>query len=320
MLLLALVVGIAVLVKSADAFVTGAASVAGHFGMPPLLIGMIVVGFGTSMPELVVSVMSATEGAAGIALGNAWGSNIANIALILGVAALVKPVTVHSRVLRREIPVLALITVMAGAQVLDLRVGRVDGILLLTVFALLLGWSFRQQRRRAGDPLGTQSAQRAEVARPRGMIRSTLELSLGLAFLIAASRAVVWGAMGIARAFGVSDLLIGLTVVAVGTSLPELASSVAAARRGRDEIAFGNVVGSNLFNTLAVVGLAAVISPFHVSYLTRVRDLSVMLGLTLLLSVLGVARSGGTGRVSRAEGVLLLLVYGAYVTALAITA
>jgi cation:H+ antiporter len=152
------------------------------------------------------------------------------------------------------------------------------------------------------------------------MIRSTLELSLGLAFLIAASRAVVWGAMGIARAFGVSDLLIGLTVVAVGTSLPELASSVAAARRGRDEIAFGNVVGSNLFNTLAVVGLAAVISPFHVSYLTRVRDLPVMLGLTLLLSVLGVARSGGTGRVSRAEGVLLLLVYGAYVTALAITA
>ncbi|NBC28702.1 MAG: calcium/sodium antiporter, partial [Spirochaetes bacterium] len=207
--LVALAVGIVVLVKAADVFVTGAASTAARLGMSPMLIGMLIVGFGTSAPELVVSVISAVDGASGIALGNAWGSNIANIALILGAAALVRPIAVRSGVLRKELPVLVGVTVLAGVLVLDLRVSRIDAAVLCAAFLVFLAWSFMTQGGNTADPLATETAGLTEVKEASPVARSILSLTLGLLFLVASSRAIVWGAVGLAQAAGVTDLVIG---------------------------------------------------------------------------------------------------------------
>ncbi|NBF40423.1 MAG: calcium/sodium antiporter [Spirochaetes bacterium] len=313
---IALAVGIVALVLAANLFVDGAAATARHFGLSPLLIGMLIVGFGTSVPEMLVSALSALDGASGIALGNAWGSNITNIALILGVSAIVRPLAVHSRVLRTELPILLVATLATGVLILNLGIGRFDAAALLAAFLTFVLWSVLSQRRTVGDPLATEVAETANATRPRPIGRSVLYLVLGLALLILASRAIVWGAVGLARAAGVSDLMIGLTVVAVGTSLPELASSVAAARRGEDEIAFGNVIGSNLFNTLAVVGIAGAIRPIHVDRLAAVRDYPTMLFFTVMLFVVGFARRRRIGRVTRPEGMVLCTLYVAYIVLL----
>ena len=278
---------------------------------------MLIVGFGTSTPEMLVSAISALDGAPGIALGNAWGSNIANIALILGVTALVKPVGVQSRVIRTELPILLGVTVVAGVIVLDGALGRFDAVVLLTLFALFLFWSVRFQRVDTTDPLAVEAVREVPASAPeRSVWISVLVLGAGLALLVLGSRGVVWGAVGIARAAGISDLVIGLTVVAVGTSLPELASSVAAIRKGEDEIAFGNVVGSNLFNTLAVVGIAGLIAPFTVERVSIVRDLPVMAALTVLMLLFGIGRRGRQGRINRYEATVLCLAYVAYLAVL----
>ena len=313
LLSIALAVGIGVLVLAANLFVDGAAATARHFGLSPLLIGMLIVGFGTSVPEMLVSALSALDGASGIALGNAWGSNITNIALILGVSAVVRPITVRSGVLRTELPILLVVTLGAGAVVFGMGIGRLDATLLLIGFLAFVLWSVLSQGRKMDDPLATEVSETPAATRPRPFGLSVLYLVVGLALLIVASRAIVWGAVGLARAAGVSDLMIGLTVVAVGTSLPELASSVAAARRGEDEIAFGNVIGSNLFNTLAVVGIAGAIRPIHVDRLAAVRDYPTMLFLTVMLFVVGFARRGRIGRVTRPEGMVLCILYVAYI-------
>ncbi|MFP4375315.1 MAG: calcium/sodium antiporter [Spirochaetaceae bacterium] len=313
----ALVLGIAALVAAAQLFVDGAAAVARHFGISPLLIGMLIVGFGTSMPEMLVSALSALDGASGIALGNAWGSNITNIALILGVSAIVRPITVRSRVLRTELPILLVVTLATGVLVFDLGIGRLDATVLLVGFLGFLGWSVLPRGGEIDDAFAAEVAETATTAPARPIGRSVLHLVVGLALLILASRAIVWGAVGLARAAGVSDLMIGLTVVAVGTSLPELASSVAAARRGEDEIAFGNVIGSNLFNTLAVVGIAGAIRPINLDRAAAVRDYPTMLFFTAMLFVVGFARRGRIGRVTRVEGVVLCLLYLAYIALLA---
>jgi cation:H+ antiporter len=215
--------GLALLVWSADRFLAGSASIARHFRMPPLLIGMVIVGFGTSAPEMVVSALAALQGNPGIALGNAYGSNITNIALILGVTALISPIAVHSQVLRKELPILTVVTALATWQLWDGEITRFDAVVLLAVFAGLMAWTIWQGMRKKADPMGMEISLELEIhAMP--LRRAIFWLVAGLAMLIAGSRILVWGAVKIAHGFGVSDMIIGLTIVAVGTSLPELAA------------------------------------------------------------------------------------------------
>lgn len=314
---LAIVFGIALLVWSADRFVEGAAFIARHFGMPTLLIGMVIVGFGTSAPEMVISAISASQGNPGLALGNAYGSNITNIALILGLTALIKPIAIHSRVLRKELPILFAVTALAAWQVRDGDVTRVDAFILLSVFAVVMGWSIWQGLMKKEDALGGEIEQEL-VVHAMPIRRALFWLGAGLVLLIVSSRLVVWGAVEIARGFGVSDLIIGLTIVALGTSLPELASSLVAMRKGEHDIALGNVLGSNLFNTLAVVGIAGTIRPMVVGPEVFFRDILVMAILTVSLFVFGYGFSGpGRGRINRLEGAILLAGYLGYTAYLA---
>lgn len=307
---LAVAIGLTVLVWSAGKFVEGSAATAGYFGMPPLLIGMVVVGFGTSAPEMVVSALSATQGNPGLALGNAYGSNITNIALILGITALISPIAVHSQVMRKELPILTAVTALAAWQVWDRELTFVDALVLLGVFFLLLAWSIRQGMTQKNDALGTEVAEEMSH-RSMPLRNAVLWLIAGLLLLIVSSRILVWGAVELALGFGVSDLIIGLTIVAVGTSLPELASSVIAARKGEHDIALGNILGSNLFNTLAVVGIAGTISPMAVAPEVFYRDIAVMSALTLSLFILGYGFRG-PGRINRLEGGLLLACFVGY--------
>lgn len=306
----AIVSGLALLVWSADRFVDGSAAAARHFGMPPLLIGMIVVGFGTSAPEMMVSALSALQGNPGIALGNAYGSNITNIGLILGLTALFKPIAVHSQVLRKELPILAALTAVAAWQLWDGLITRPEAVMLLAVFAGLMTWTIVQGMRQQADALGEEMEDELD-ANPMPVRQAVFWLVLGLLLLVVSSRVLVWGAVEVAHMFGVSDLIIGLTIVAVGTSLPELASSLAAARKGEHDIALGNILGSNFFNTLAVVGIAGTISPMEAGPEVFSRDIMVMAALTLSLFVFGYGFRG-PGRLNRFEGAALLAGYVGY--------
>jgi cation:H+ antiporter len=308
--LAAIVSGLILLVWSAERFVSAASALAAHFGVPALLIGMVVIGFGTSAPEMTVSAISAATGNPGIALGNAYGSNITNIALILGLTALIRPVRVVSRVLRSELPLLIAATALAGIQLLDGTISRLDAFVLLGAFAALLGWSLWTARRRPTDALA-DDVDRELAARDAGPGRSLAWLVVGLAVLVASSRLLVWGAVNVAEQAGISDLVIGLTIVAVGTSLPELASSIVAARRGEHDLAFGNIIGSNLFNTLTVVGIAGAIRPLPVMPELVARDLPVVAGLTLVLLLFGYGFRGA-GRINRVEGGLLVAGFVGY--------
>ncbi|GJL72235.1 MAG: sodium:calcium antiporter [Nitrosomonas sp.] len=309
---LAIIFGLAILVWSADRFVEGSASIARHFGISPLLIGMVILGFGTSAPEMVVSALSAWQGNPGIALGNAYGSNITNIALILGLTALISPIAVHSKVLRKELPILTAITVLAGWQVWDGEITRTDAFVLLGVFSALMGWIIWQGIQKKTDTLSNEMEQEL-LAKTMPINRAVFWLVSGLVLLIASSRILVWGAVEIAQFFGVSDLIIGLTIIAIGTSLPELASSIIATRKGEHDIALGNVLGSNLFNTLAVVGIAGAIHPMPVEPEVLSRDILVMGVLTVSLFVIGYGFRG-PGRINRFEGGALLVCYIGYIS------
>ncbi|GLI32784.1 hypothetical protein DAMNIGENAA_02170 [Desulforhabdus amnigena] len=314
---IAVAFGLALLVWSADRFVEGSASTACHFGMPPLMIGMVIVGFGTSAPEMVVSALAASQGNPGIAVGNAYGSNITNIALILGLTALIRPIAVHSQVLRKELPILTTITALAAWQLWDGEISRIDAFVLLGAFGGLMAWSIWQGMQKKADALGREMEQELEV-HIMPIRRAIFWLVIGLIVLIVSSRILVWGAVEIAQGFGVSDLIIGLTIVAVGTSLPELASSIIATRKGEHDIALGNVLGSNLFNTLAVVGIAGMIHPITVGPEVFSRDILVMATLTVSLFVIGYGVHG-LGRINRFEGGALLLSYVGYTAYLAST-
>lgn len=309
---LTVAVGLVFLVWSADRFVEGSAAAARHFGMSPLLIGMVIVGFGTSAPEMVVSAFAALQGNPGIALGNAYGSNIANIGLILGLTSLISPIAVHSQVLRKELPLLTAVTALSAWQIWDGRISRIESLALLAVFAGLMGWTVRQGLRAKADALGSEMEHELEV-RSMPLNRAVFRLVSGLVLLIASSRLLVWGAVEIALGFGVSDLIIGLTIIAVGTSLPELASSLLALRKGEHDIALGNVLGSNMFNTLAVVGIAGSIEPMNVGPEVFYRDYLVMVALTVSLFLFGYGfRGSGLGRINRFEGAVLLTGYIGY--------
>ncbi|MBP0048263.1 calcium/sodium antiporter [Marinobacterium sp. AK62] len=312
MAILAVIAGLAVLVWSADRFIDGAAATARHAGMPPLLIGMVIIGFGTSAPEMVVSAFASIQGNPNLALGNGYGSNIANIALILGITALLSPIAVHSQILRKELPVLTAFTLLAGFQLLDGEISRAEAFILLAVFLMMMGWSIFQGMRQRTDALGTDVEHDMEGEPEMPLGKAVFWLLLGLVLLVASSRVLVWGAVDIASAMGVSDLVIGLTVVAIGTSLPELASSIIAVRKNEHDLALGNVIGSNMFNTLAVVGIAGAIQPMTVSPEALYRDWVIMAGLTVSLFVLGYGFRGHQGRINRAEGALLLSVFVGY--------
>ncbi|MBN1879553.1 calcium/sodium antiporter [bacterium] len=309
--ILAIVGGLAVLVWSADRFVDGSAAVARYFGLSPLLIGMVVVGFGTSVPEMLVSAFASYQGNPGIALGNAYGSNITNIALILGLTAMLKPITVQSRVLKKELPILTAVTAIAAYQLWNGIISRMDAFILLGVFAVLMVWSLRQNRSMISDAFGTEMEKELK-AQALGVRKAVFRLITGLIFLIVSSRMLVWGAVEIAQHFGVSDLIIGLTIVALGTSLPELASSLSAALKGEHDIALGNILGSNLFNTLVVVGIAGIIRPMEILPDVMTRDIPVMTGLTVSLFLFGYGFKGRQGRINRVEGSVLFLAFLLY--------
>lgn len=315
--LLAVILGLAVLVWSADRFVEGSASTARHFGMPSLLIGMVVVGFGTSAPEMVVSALAALQGNPGIALGNAYGSNITNIALILGITALICPITIHSQVLRKELPVLTAVTGIAVYQLWDGELSRIDAAMLIAIFCMLMGWTIRQGLKQCSDAFANEMENEL-IQHTMPVRKAVFWMLTGLVLLIISSRFLVWGAVAIAQQLGISDLVIGLTIVAIGTSLPELASSVIAARKGEDDIAVGNIVGSNLFNTLIVVGIAGSISPLQTSPDILSRDMLVMTILTISLFIFGFGMKRKR-TISRSGGLALLSSFIGYTSYLLVT-
>ncbi len=308
----AIVIGLALLVWSADRFVLGASATARDLGVSPLLIGLVIVGFGTSAPEMLIAAFAAWQSNPGLGIGNAVGSNIANIALILGGAALLRPLVTGSQLLSRELPLLILATILAIALMADQMLGRFEGMILLLALAAALGVLVRQAmiERNASDPLAAEITSQIPTDMP---LRDAVKwLLIGLVLLLVSSRMLVWGGVNIAEALGISDLVIGLTVVAIGTSLPELAAAIASALKGEHDLILGNVIGSNLFNTLAVLGLPAMIAPGLVPPEVLTRDLPVMAALTLLLVLIALHRPGGQGRINRFEGLLLVSCFLAY--------
>lgn len=308
-----LLAGIALLSYSADLFVDGAARLARKCGLSPFFVGMVVIGFGTSMPELVVSLLSSASGNGAIALGNAYGSNICNIALILGLTAVLSPIAVEGRILKRDAPMLLAATLLGGGLLVDGTVSLLDGLAMAAVFSAMMVCTYLCDRNAASSQ--SQTEERASKA------KLLVRLLLGLALLAGSSKLLVGCAASLARAMGVPELVIGLTVIAVGTSLPELASSIAAIRKKEDSIAVGNIVGSNLFNTLFVVGAAAMARPIGdlnaVSAVLK-RDLPTALALTILLLFFALPQKrGGAAFVGRGKGLVLLLAYGAYLVWLA---
>lgn len=308
---LAVVVGLVLLIWSADRFIDGAAATSRWLGLSPLLIGMLVIGFGTSAPEMMVSVLAALQGSPELAVGNAYGSNIANIGLVLGCVALIAPLAVQSSVIRKEMPVLLIVTVLTGVILLDGFVARWEATIILLILGSFMILSILQSRAQKNDAL-TGDVSEALESRPMSRGMALLWTLVGLVVLIASSRLLVWGAVSIATAFGVSELVIGLTVVAIGTSLPELASSLSALRRNEHDMVLGNVVGSNLFNTLGVVGLAGVITPIEAGPDVLTRDWIVMTLMTLLMMGFAFFRHGRPRRIGRMEGGVLLTMFVAY--------
>ena len=314
----AVIVGFIAVVWGADRFVYGAAGLASNLGVSRLVIGLTIVSFGTSAPEMLVSGMAAAAGSREMGIGNAIGSNITNITLVLGAAALVEPLRVHSRLLMREIPVLFLSMSVAWFFLLDGELSRTEGVILLLGMFVLIGWIAAQGRKQRVADSGVPALAAANGDIPESLITSkaVLVLSFGLIVLLAGSRALVWGAVGIAHDLGVSELVIGLSVVALGTSLPELAASVAAARRGEDDIAVGNVVGSNMFNLLGVLALPGIIAPGAVSRTIVTRDFPIMVGVTLLLLLMAANKQNHIGR---KRGATLILVFIGYFVMLFLT-
>jgi len=303
--------GLFLLFRSAEYFVGSSASLARYLGMSPLLIGMIIIGFGTSLPEMLVSVQSVLGGNTGIALGNAYGSNIANIGLIIGLTAVISPITVHSGILKRELPFLAIITFLTVYFIRDLIVNRSEALILLVIFFITLGWTIIQGKKKSSDSLYADMEQEFPIV-TQNIRQTILQIFLSLLVLILSSRMLVRGAVEIAQKLGVSDLFIGLTIVAVGTSLPEMASSIMAVRKGEHDLALGNILGSNLFNTLAVVGLAGIIHPMYADRNVLYRDMPVMGLLTLMLFIMSYG-FGKPGRINRFEGIILITSYLAYI-------
>lgn len=305
-----LIAGFLILIYAADRFVIGTAAIARNLGISPLIIGLTIVGFGTSAPEILISVIAASEGNSGLAVGNAIGSNIANIGLILGFTAVVAPITIQSAMLRREMPLLLATNIGCFVLILNGGLSRLDGFLMLSCLAAFLFWLVKTARENRGpDPLGDELEQ--EIPRDMPTATACFWAVAGLAGLLASSKLLVWAGVNLAQLFGISDLVIGLTIVALGTSLPELAASVASILKHEDDIAIGNVIGSNMYNLLAVLALPGIIAPGDLDPSVLSRDFPWMIGFTITLFVVGFSLKS-EGRINRLEGGILIGGYGLY--------
>ena len=306
----AVLLGLALLVWGSERFVFGASATARNFGVSPLLIGLTIVGAGTSAPEVMVSVTATLHGNPGVAIGNALGSNIANVGLVLGVTALVRAVMVRSKVFHLEFPLMFAVIGLAWFLLGDGVLDQSDGVILGLAFILLLSFMVViATRARRSDPLRQEFTEGIPVG--VSTAKALLWLAVGLVALLLGSQSIVWGAVSIARSFGVSDLLIGLTVIAVGTSLPELAASITSVLKNEPDIAVGNVIGSNMFNLLPVLALPGLIAPTMVPPEALQRDFPVMLTMSVALLVMAWGFRG-VGRIARWEGGVLLLAFISY--------
>lgn len=311
----AILVGFIILIKSADLFIGGAAAIASNMGLSPIIIGLTIVSIGTSAPEILVSVTAAMTDAGELAIGNAIGSNIANIGLVLGATLIIVPMTVQPGCMRRELPALLMVTLGTALLILDGVLSRVDGLIMLAALSIIM---IQMVRSEETDPELLQEVSSITAA-PIRRGKAWLNFFLGLLLLIASSRLLVWGATDVAEQLGVSQLVIGLTVVAIGTSLPELAATLAGALRGHTDIAVGNIIGSNLFNLLAVMAIPGLVTPEVLDSMVLYRDYLTMSAMTVLLAAAiflsrGRRKSGGGGQayLGRSVGVLLLSVYALY--------
>lgn len=311
-----IIIGLGLLVWGAERFVHGAAAIAKNFGVSPLIIGLTIVGIGTSAPEILISIIAAYQGNPALAVGNALGSNIANIALVLGITAIVMPLAVKSETLRREYPVMFAVMLLALVLVVDYHLGHLDGLILISGLFVMLYWMIKQSRKHKRDPMEQEFDQEIPDISNKSAF---LWFIIGLTLLIISSRGLVWGSINIATAMGISDLIIGLTIVAIGTSLPELAASVMSALKKEHDIAVGNIIGSNMFNMLVVFGIPGLVAPHTLDASVLERDFPVMIGLSIALFIMAYGFKK-EGRINRFEGVLLLGGYTAYMTVLYLSA
>jgi cation:H+ antiporter len=311
--LIYLVIGLVGLLLGGEWLVRGSVSVAQALRIPPIVIGITLVGFGTSTPELVTSLQAAFAGSPGIAIGNVVGSNIGNVLLILGIAALLRPVAVDPAAFRRDGSVLVLATLACAAVIVQGTIGRVPGGIFIAALVVYLATTLWLERRKL-TPAGEVYEHEAELVamQSRSMVMPALLAVAGLAITIFGARFLVTGAVGLAQLAGISETVIGLTIVAVGTSMPELVTSVIAVRKGQGDVAFGNIVGSNIFNILGILGITALVRPLEVPAQLLGFDIWVLLGVTLAFVVFSI-----TGwRIGRREGATLLAAYVAYVAVL----
>lgn len=304
--------GISLLVWSADRFTDGAAAIARNFGISPLIVGLTIVAMGSSAPEVVVSINAALKGTPGLAIGNAIGSNIANIAMVLGIAALVTPLRVKSNILKREIPVLFGFMLLTFALLIDLELSFIDGIILLTCLAGYLFWLTKTaaKLRNKQDLMFKEIVEELPDQMANG--KAVFWVVIGLILLQVSSNLLVLGATNIAHIYNVSDFVIGITIVAVGTSLPELAASVTGVMKGEHELAIGNVIGSNIFNLLAVLGIPGLINGARINVSILQIDYALMFGLTVAVSIMAWGRKGKPGEITRLEGGILLTCFICY--------
>ncbi len=303
------ILGLIILVIGAESLIRGSVRLATALGVSPFMIGFTLIGFGTSAPELVVSLSAALKGSSDIALGNIVGSNIANIGLVLGIAALVRPLTAHMRMLRVEIPLIIVVSVLLWYLCRDGSLSREDGLVLLGGFVLLCVFMYRNARaetiRVKAEVVETEKAMLVKMP----VWLAGLLVLIGFVGLIGGAHLMVESAVEIARSLHVSELLIGMTIVAVGTSLPEVAASIAAAYRGESDIVLGNIAGSNLFNILLILPITVVVQPMHVPEKLLTNELPLMVGFAILFLI-----TIATGlRIRRWEGALLLVAYAAFI-------
>lgn len=310
LLVTSIIVGFILLVLSADRFVYGSAALARNFGISPLIIGLTIVAFGTSAPEILVTGIAAWEGNGGLGIGNAIGSNIANVGMVIGATAIVLPLAVTSDTMRREFPILFAIMLVTLVLMVDGTLSRLDGAILIAGMVVMTYWLVALGlRSRATDPIGDEYDE--EV--PRGISTKVALFWLigGLLILLASSRLVVWAAVGLAQSLGVSELVIGLTIIAIGTSLPEMATSLVSAFKKEHDIAIGNILGSNMFNLLAVLSLPGLMGPEVVRGEVLNRDMPLMIAITLALFAMSYG-FGRTGRLGRLKGIVLIGVFIVY--------
>ena len=310
---LALIIGgLVLLILGADRFVFGGSATARNLGVAPLLIGLTVVACATSAPEILVSVVAALRGESSLAIGNAIGSNIANVGLVLGAVALVKPIEMRSATLHREMPALLAVTLMTVCMFLDRFLSRVDGVVLLATLLVVMIWLVKLGIKSPdSDPIKTDFE--AEIPKNVSMLKAVFWLIAGLLILLGGAQLMVSGAVSLARDLGVSELVIGVTIVALATSLPELSVSLVSAIRGEYGLAIGNIIGSNIFNSLAVIGAAVVIHPTRLAENVLTLHLFVMIGFTLALFAMTYYYDG-TAKIDRRSGFALLLAYFSYGT------